>query len=90
MYEKYRRETGDTHHTVIASTASAYKFPQSVLNALGEEMQGDGFALAARLAEKTGTSIPAPIASLQEKSVRFTDVTAVSGMREAVRRLAGI
>ena len=70
--------------------ASAYKFPQSVLNALGEEMQGDGFALAARLAEKTGTSIPAPIASLQEKSVRFTDVTAVSGMREAVRRLAGI
>ena len=90
VYEKYRRETGDTHHTVIASTASAYKFPQSVLNALGEEMQGDGFALAARLAEKTGTSIPAPIASLQEKSVRFTDVTAVSGMREAVRRLAGI
>ena len=90
VYEKYRRETGDTHHTVIASTASAYKFPQSVLDALGEETQGDGFALAARLAEKTGTSIPAPIASLQEKSVRFTDVTAVSGMREAVRRLAGI
>lgn len=34
VLEKYRRETGDETKTVIASTASPYKFARSVLHAI--------------------------------------------------------
>ena len=34
VYDKYRKETGDTTKTVIASTASPYKFTRSVMNAI--------------------------------------------------------
>ena len=90
VYEAYRAKTGDTHKTVIASTASAYKFPQSVLEALGEKPEGDGFAMAETLCEKTGEPMPAPLKALQDKPVRFTESCAVSGMKEAVRRLSGV
>ena len=34
VYKKYEKETGDTTKTVIASTASPYKFTRSVMNAI--------------------------------------------------------
>ena len=34
VYEKYRKETDDTTKTVIASTASPFKFTRSVMNAI--------------------------------------------------------
>lgn len=90
VYEAYRAKTGDTHKTVIASTASAYKFPQSVLEALGVTAEGDGFAMAETLCEKTGEPMPAPLKALRDKPVRFTETCAVSGMKDAVRRLSGV
>ena len=37
VYEDYRKETGDTTKTLIASTASPFKFSASVLDALGKK-----------------------------------------------------
>lgn len=51
VYEQYRRETGDTTPTVIASTANPYKFSASVLEALGGSQAGDEFD---RLSSCTG------------------------------------
>ena len=48
VYDKYKKETGDTKtKTVIASTASPFKFTRSVMEALGADTDGkDDFALA--------------------------------------------
>ncbi len=73
VYRDYRAKTGDTTPTVIASTANPYKFSASVLTALGgarEEL--DEFGKVEALHTLTGCEIPAPLASLRGKPVRFT------------------
>ena len=89
-YEQYRRETGDTTPTVIASTANPYKFPASVLNALTEDASEDEFEKAQHLHELTNTEIPAPLAGLQGKTPRFTAVCDKEDMRRTVLETLGI
>jgi threonine synthase len=57
---------------LIASTASPYKFPASVLCALGESVPESEFDAAEKLAETTQTAIPHSLLELKEKRVRFT------------------
>ena len=61
VYEDYRERTGDTTPTVIASTASPFKFCQSVISALGGTVSGDGlswtFTLKGGLTLSDGTPI---------------------------------
>lgn len=59
--------------TIIASTASAYKFSDGVLAALGGG-HSDGFEAIDRLAHLTGSPIPAPLESLRGSAVRFDTV----------------
>ena len=40
VYDKYVKDTNDTTPTVIASTASPYKFTRSVMEALGADTDG--------------------------------------------------
>lgn len=68
--------------TVIASTASAYKFADGVLNALGQG-HADGFDAIDRLAHYTGAPIPAPLESLRGRAVRFDAVIDRDRMDEA-------
>ena len=72
--EDYRAQTGDHGPMVILSTASPYKFPAAVLNAIGGDTSGDEFTQMARLQEMTGVPIPAPLAALQGKKELHTDV----------------
>ncbi len=74
VYEQYRKKTGDKTPTVIASTASPYKFCQSVLRALGEPVETDGPELLRQLQRCTHTEIPAPLAALAGKAIRFDAV----------------
>lgn len=71
VYEDYRSRTGDATPTVIASTASPYKFCQSVITALGGTVKSDGVELLEQLHEMTGTAIPKPLAALKGKMPRF-------------------
>lgn len=59
---------------VVLSTASPYKFPRSVLSALGEETSDNGFELMDRLHELTGIPVPENLAGLKEKKTRFNEV----------------
>lgn len=72
VYEAYRARTGDTAPTIIASTASPFKFPRSVLSALGADCSGDEFALLDRLAEISGLTPPPALAGLRCAEERFT------------------
>lgn len=75
VYEDYRQSTGDTTKTVIASTASPYKFSASVLEAIeGKPLPLDEFDMVDRLKELSGYEIPASLAELKTKERRFKDV----------------
>ena len=84
VYEDYRKESGDETPTVIASTASAYKFAESVASAIGIGPCTDGFAYVAALAKETDVPVPYGLAGLDQKSVRHTGVVDAAAMPEAV------
>lgn len=89
VYDEYVKNTGDDIPTVIDSTASPYKFSASVLNAIAdEELDGlDEFDMVKELNRITGVEVPAPIASLKDKKVRFTDVCDREDMSNMVFKL---
>lgn len=74
VYEEYRKASGDTTPTVIASTANPYKFAPAILEALGGAKTDKPYEQLNELNEVTGWSIPLPLDSLQNKQVRFTGV----------------
>jgi len=85
--EQYRREAGDDTPCVVVSTASPFKFCPSVLEALGETRMAPGLEVLDQLSARTGASVPAPLASLRGKQVRFTRTVEKDNMADAVRSL---
>ena len=72
---------------VVLSTASPYKFPASVLEAIGGDMSGDEFDQMERLQRLTGVAIPENLATLRGKEERHTGVIAKETMLEYVLSL---
>ena len=60
--------------TVVLSTASPYKFPQTVLKAILEKNVSDAFNASKKLEIETGMPIPAQILELKTKEKRFSVV----------------
>lgn len=81
---QYREETGDMTPTVVASTASPFKFCDNVLGALGETSLRDGLDILDQLSEKTGQPVPAPLAGLRGKQPRFQRTEEKEHMVDAV------
>ncbi len=85
VYEDYREKTGDNTRTVIASTASPYKFSTAVLEAIeGKAPECDEFAKVDRLCELSGYDIPQSLASLKDKEIRFKGVIGKDEMKDFV------
>ena len=84
VLEQYRKETGDQTKTVVASTASPFKFCDAVLDALNVTGKATGTALLDQLAEVSGMPAPQPLATLKDKQVRFTSWTEKEQMRAVV------
>ncbi len=63
-----KRAQGQVRPTVVVSTASPYKFAVDVLDALGVQDPKDPLA---ELSAASSTTIPAPLAGLAEREVRF-------------------
>ena len=90
VLEDYRRETGDDTVTVVVSTASPYKFADSVIESLGESQVEEGLAVLAQLSELTNTPIPAPLAGLAGQAPRFEQVLERGGLKGAVEEFLGL
>ena len=73
VLQDYRAATADDTVTVVASTASPFKFCDSVLEALGVADRQPGTAILDQLTQVTGKAAPAPLAALAGKAVRFTE-----------------
>ena len=84
VYMDYLGETGDGTPTLIASTASPYKFAESVSRAIGLPEAEDGFAAVRALNEKTGVYVQQGLKDLDQKPVLHTGVCEIGGQAEAV------
>ena len=81
---QYRQETGDETPTVVASTASPFKFCDNVLSALGVKEQAQGLDILDQLSQVTGEPVPAPLAALRDKKPRFHEAVEKDHMVDAV------
>ena len=84
VYGQYVKATGDDRATVIASTASPYKFAASVISAVSDKKADSEFGTVRLLNEVTGAEIPAPIKALETATVRFKDICEKQDMLKAV------
>ena len=84
VMEEYRQKTGDTRQTVFVSTASPFKFCDSVLHSLGVGQVQEGIAALDQLTQVSGQPAPAPLAGLKDKAVRFTESVDKEQMMDVV------
>ena len=87
VHDEYVEKTGDNTKTVIASTASPFKFNGAVLCALDSENQNsdlDEFRLLEKLAKDYELRVPASLAGLEEKEIRFEVVCDKNQMKAVV------
>lgn len=92
VYRKYVEETGDTTKTVIASTASPYKFTRSVMEAIDSEKyaaMGD-FELVDELSAISKVPVPNAIEEIRSAEIRHNTVAEVDEMPGVVKKILGI
>ena len=85
--EDYVNQTGDTRPMVVLSTASPYKFPAAVLEAIGGDLSGTEFQQMHRLETLTGVPIPKNLAGLEGKAELHTGVIEKDAMLDYVLNL---
>lgn len=73
---------------VLLSTASPYKFPRVVNEALGLKHDGTDFECMDELSSKTDTEIPPMLRALETADVRFRDCVEISDMGHYVEQCA--
>ena len=87
--QAYKKERGRKRPLVVVSTASPYKFNESVLDALGEERAGlDEFAQLDKLASLNESPIPQGLASLKTAEILHRAVCEKMEMRMAAEDFA--
>lgn len=88
VYRKYRQETGDEAVTVIASTASPYKFARSVMDAIDKKYDVlDDFGLVDELSRISGTAVPKAVEELRTAPVLHDTVVEKDEMKSIVKKI---
>jgi threonine synthase len=91
VYKKYTEETGDVRPTVIASTASPYKFTRSVMDAIAQGHENlDDFGLVDKLSEISDTKVPNAVEEIRTAPVLHDRVVDAVDMPAAVLDILGI
>ena len=90
VYNKYR-EGGDNTPTVIASTASPYKFTRSVMTSIDASYDSlDDFALVDKLSEISKVAIPQAIEDIRTAPVLHDRICDKSEMQDVVCDILGV
>ena len=91
-YDKYKAATGDDKTpTVIASTASPYKFTRSVMDAINPAYDAeDDFELVDELNKVSKTAIPKAIEEIRTAPVLHDTVCETAAMEDEVKKILGI
>ena len=91
-YDKYKAATGDDKTpTVIAFTASPYKFTRSVMDAIDPAYDAeDDFELVDELNKVSKTAIPKAIEEIRTAPVLHDTVCETAAMEDEVKKILGI
>lgn len=91
VYEKYKKETGDDTVTVIASTASPYKFTRSVMDSIDSKYDSmTDFELVDELSKISNVAVPQAIEDIRTAPVLHDTVCEVNEMSSSVKKILGI
>ena len=91
VYQRYKKNTGDETKTVIASTASPYKFSRSVMEAISDEkLPEDEFAVIDELSRVSGVEIPKAVEEIRNAQIRHNLECDVQDMKKTVAKILGI
>lgn len=90
VYQNYRHETGDDTPTLIASTASPYKFPGVVVEAITGEPVADDFEAVSQLKQLSHVVQPKAVIGLQNARVRHRLLVKTADMQTAVENYLGL
>ena len=91
VYKKYTEETGDTAKTVIASTASPYKFTRSVMDAIDKKYDAmTDFELVDELSKIGNVKIPNAIEEIRTAPVLHKNVVETEDMPKIVKQFLNI
>ena len=91
VYEDYAKKTGDDKVTVIASTASPYKFSRSVMTSIDKKYENmDDFELIDELCKISQVSIPNAIEDIRHSEVLHNTVCEIDEMKSEVKGFLGI
>ena len=85
VLDQSRADTGDDAPAVVVSTASPFKFCDSVLEALGVKERRSGLDGLAQLSEFTGVAAPVALTRLKGRRPRFTDLVEKKDMEAPVQ-----
>jgi threonine synthase len=91
VYRKYVNETGDKTKTVIASTASPFKFTRSVMNAIDKKYDAMGdFELVDELSKLANVKVPNAIEEIRTAPVLHDKQCEIDEMKDVVKGFLGI
>jgi threonine synthase len=93
VYDKYVMSTGDMTKAIIASTASPFKFNNSVVSALFEEDKFKGkneFELLELLSKHCKLEIPKGLKDLDKKEIKHTALCRKNEMKKQVENILGL
>ena len=91
VYKAYREDSKDDRKTVIASTASPYKFAGSVMSAIDSKYKGqDDFKLIEELQKVSGTELPNAIKEIMNAEIRHNTECDVDQMEQTVKSILGV
>ena len=91
VYKAYREDSKDDRKTVIASTASPYKFAGSVMSAIDPKYKGqDDFKLIEELQKVSGTELPNAIKEIMNAEIRHNTECDVDQMEQTVKNILGV
>lgn len=85
-YEKYVKETNDRTKTVIASTASPFKFTRSVMNAIDASYDKmSDFELVDELSKIANVAVPKAIEEIRDAQIVHNTVCETEDMQQVVK-----
>ena len=86
-YQKYIQKTQDKHKTLIASTASPYKFPAKVLNSIGIRQPENDFLAMEILEKNTDAKFPEKLRELSKLPIIHDIVVDKENIKRTISKL---
>lgn len=91
VYNKYKAATGDETKTVIASTASPFKFTRSVMDSIDKKYDSMGdFELVDELSKIGKVAVPPAIEEIRTADILHNTVCEVEQMQDTVKSFLDI